>query len=77
MFECNIDCVLVDLKIYIEGKKMKERKEKKKFLTKSDDSRFKPSTLLFTGFIFSCPELTSIAAVGVFVFIFYVHFQFI
>lgn len=56
---------------------MKERKETKKFLTKSDDSRFKPSTLLFTGFVFSCPELTSIAAVGVFVFIFCVHFQFI
>ena len=56
---------------------MKERKEKKKILTKSDDSRFKPSTLLFTGFVFGCPELTSMAAVGVFVFIFYVYFQFI
>lgn len=77
MFEWNIDCVLVDLKKYMEGKKYERKKRKKKILTKSDDSRFKPSTLLFTGFVFSCPELTSMAAVGVFVFIFYVYFQFI
>ena len=34
MFEWNIDCVLVDLKKYIEGKKMKDRKEKKQFFDK-------------------------------------------
>ena len=78
MFEWNIDCVLVDLKKYIEGKKKwRTEKKRKKFLKKSDDTRFKPSTLLFTGFVFSCPELTSMTAVGVFVFIFYVYFQFI
>lgn len=56
---------------------MKEKEEQKKILTKYDGPRFKPSTLLFTGFVLSRPELTSMAAVGVFVFIFYVYFQFI
>lgn len=56
---------------------MKEKEEQKKILTKYDGPRFKPSNLLFTGFVFSCPELTSMAAVGVFVLIFYVYFQFI
>ena len=56
---------------------MKEKEEQKKILTKYDGPRFKPSTLLFTGFVFSRPELTFMAAVGVFVFIFYFYFQFI
>lgn len=57
--------------------KEKEEQKKKKILTKYDGPRFKPSTLLLTGFVFSFPELTSMAAVGVFVLIFYVYFQFI
>lgn len=56
---------------------MKEKEEQKKILTKYDGPRFKPSTLLLTGFVLSRPELTSMAAVGVFVLIFYVYFQFI
>ena len=58
-------------------KKMKEKEESKKILTKYDGPRFKPSTLLLTGFVFSFPELTSMAVVGVLVFIFYVYFQYI
>ena len=34
MFECNIDCVLVDLKIYIEGKKNEGKKRKEKIFDK-------------------------------------------
>lgn len=77
MFEWNIDCVLVDLKKYVEGKKNEGKRRIEKNFDKYDGPRFKPSTLLLTGFVFSFPELTSMAVVGVFVFIFYVYFQFI